>query len=179
MIKNKNLFIILILISLSAIYYRFALSSQIGQINSLNSEIQLKKQLINENSVNSEKIIQNKILIYLNNFKISILHKKIPSYISIEQDIDSIMKLAQSSNIQLKNIQIETQVPVTINDQITVYEKPIKLSVTGKYNDLNLFMNKFNTLKPLHIIKNSKISISEKYIQADFYISVYSIGGEH
>lgn len=179
MIKNKKLFIILIFISFLTMYYRFALSAQIKQINNLNNEIKLKKQLLSENPINLEKIIQNKILIYLNNFKIAILYKKIPSYIDIEQDIDSIMKLAQNNSIHLKNIQIETQVPLTIDEQTTVYEKSIKLSVTGKHNDLNLFINKINTLKPLHIIKNNKIFINEKYIQADFYISVYSIEGEH
>lgn len=179
MIKNKNLFIILILVSFSTMYYRFALSAQIEQINKLDNEIKVKKQLLSENPINSQKIIQNTILIYLNNFKIIKLYKKIPFYIDIEQDINSIMKLAKNNNIQFKNIQIETQVPITIDEQTTVYEKSIKLSIIGTYNDLNLFINKINTLNPLHIIKNISISINEKYIQADFYISVYSIEGEH
>lgn len=179
MTKIKNVFVVIVLILVSIIYYQFYLSIQLQKIVSINNQIKIKSQLLKQNSIEVEELIKNKILVHINNFKLNILNQKVPLTVNMQKNIVDIKNISEKNNIQIKNIKIESENLFLEEEQFTIYEKPINLIVIGKYNDLVLFVNEINSLKSIYSINNLNISVHENQVQAEFYISIYLIEGEY
>jgi len=176
--RNKNIFAIFILILVCVVYYRFVLSVQLQKINLINSQIKVQSKLLQQHSIEKE-LIQNKILIQMNNFKLNILKRKTPLSVDIQKNIIDIKNISEKNNIQIKNVQIENHIPIPITEKNTLYENYINFTVTGLYNNLILFINKLNNLKFIHSIKDIKISVYQSEVQTEFYILIYSIEGDY
>ncbi len=176
--KNKNVFTAIILILVFVVYYRFVLSGQLQKISLINSQIKVQSKLLEQNSIEKE-LLQNKILIKMNNFKLNILKRKVPLSVDIQKNIINIKNISEKNNIQIKNVQIENSIPIPITEKITLYENYINFTVTGLYNNLILFINELNNLKFINFIKYIKMSVYLNEVQTEFYILIYSIEGDY
>jgi len=176
--KNKNVFIAIILILGFVVYYHFVLSVQLQKIGLINNQIKVQSKLLEQNSIEKE-LIQNKILIKTNNFKLNILKRKMPLSVDIQKSIIDIKNISEKNNIHIKNVQIGNPISIPIIEKSILYENYINFTVTGLYDNLISFINELNNLKFINSIKDIKISVYQNEIQTEFYILIYSIEGDY